>query len=457
LDCTAPSVNVTIGVLQAAVAVAEPRAAVISAAEGLQPRVTEAGIIIMVGALGVLSQVTVLDVVALLPQPSTAVNVLVCEEEQLVVVIVPSVALTLTVLHASVAVAEPRAASIAAAVGLQPRDVAVPVAVITGGIRSEVQLTVLEVVAVLPQPSTAVNILVCEDEQLDVTITASVNDTVVVLHPSEAVAVPRAASISEAAGLQPKIFVVPVAVIVGGVRSLVQLTVLIAVAELPQPSEAINVLTCEKAQPLEVTAPSVNVTIGVLQAAVAVAEPRAAVISAAEGLQPRVTEAGIIIMVGALGVLSQVTVLTAVALLPQPSTAVNVLVCEEEQLVVDTVPSVAVILTALQASVAVAEPRAASIAAAVGLQPSDVAVPVAVITGGIRSEVQLTVLEVVAVLPQPSMAVNILVCEEEQLLVDTAPSVNVTVAELHPSVAVADPSAAVISEAKGLQPIVTTE
>ncbi len=45
MDCTAPSVNVTIGVLQAAVAVAEPSAAVISVAEGLQPRVTKAGVI----------------------------------------------------------------------------------------------------------------------------------------------------------------------------------------------------------------------------------------------------------------------------------------------------------------------------------------------------------------------------------------------------------------------------
>jgi hypothetical protein len=70
-------------VLQAAVAVADPRAAVISTAEGLQPRVTEAGIIIMVGALGVLSQLTVLEVVAELPQPSTAVNILVCEMNNL--------------------------------------------------------------------------------------------------------------------------------------------------------------------------------------------------------------------------------------------------------------------------------------------------------------------------------------------------------------------------------------
>jgi hypothetical protein len=74
-----------------------------------------------------------------------------------------------------------------------------------------------------------------------------------------------------------------------------------------------NVLTCEKAQPLLITAPSVNVTIGVLHAAVAVADPSAAVISEAEGLQPRVTKAGVIIIVGGLGALSQVTVLEVVA------------------------------------------------------------------------------------------------------------------------------------------------
>jgi hypothetical protein len=71
--------------------------------------------------------------------------------------------------------------------------------VITGGIRSLVQLTVLDVVALLPQPSTAVNVLVLEDEQEVVDTTPSVNDTVVVLQASVAVAVPRAASISEAA------------------------------------------------------------------------------------------------------------------------------------------------------------------------------------------------------------------------------------------------------------------
>jgi hypothetical protein len=92
-----------------------------------------------------------------------------------------------------------------------------------------------------------------------------------------------------------------------------------------------------------------------------------------------------------------------------------------------------------------------------GLQPSGTSAYDPVNTGGIRSLVQVTVLVMVAVLPQPSTAVNILVLEDEQLDVDTAPSVNVTVAVLQPSVAVADPRAASISEANGLQPIVTGE
>jgi hypothetical protein len=191
-----------------------------------------------------------------------------------------------------------------------------------------------------------------------------------VLHASVAVADPSAAEISDEVGLHPKTTGAYDPVNVGGTRSLVQLTVLIAVALLPQPSEAMNVLTCEKAQPLEVTAPSVNVTIGVLQAAVAVADPSAAVISEAEGLHPRVTIAGVIIIVGGLGALSQVTVLDVVAELPQPSMAVNVLVCEDEQLLVDTAPSVNVIVAVLQPSVADAVPSAAVISEAKGLQPS---------------------------------------------------------------------------------------
>jgi hypothetical protein len=299
-----------------------------------------------------------------------------------------------------------------------------------------------------------VNVLVCEAEQEAVVTVPSADVIVVVPQPSVAVAEPSAAEISEAEGLQPKVFVVPDAVMTGAVLSLVQLTVLIAVVELPQPSEAVKVLTCDQAQPLLVSAPSVNVTIGVLQVAVAVAEPSAAVISEAEGLQPRVTKAGVIIIAGGLGALSHVTVLEAVALLPQPSTAVNILVLEDEQEVVDTAPSVEVTETVLQASVAVAVPSAALISEAEGLQPSDVAVPVAVITGGTRSLVHVTVLVIVAVLPQASLAVNVLVCEAEQEAVVTVPSADVIVVVPQPSVAVAEPSAAEISEADGLQPSV---
>ena len=160
MDCTAPSVNKTIGVLQAAVAVAEPSAAVISVAEGLQPRVTKAGVIIIVGGLGALSQVTVLEVVAALPQPSMAVNILVCEEEQLLVVTAPSVNVIVAMLQPSVADAEPSAAVISEAKGLQPSGTTTYDPVNVGGTRSLVQVTVLEVVDVLPQPSAAVNILV---------------------------------------------------------------------------------------------------------------------------------------------------------------------------------------------------------------------------------------------------------------------------------------------------------
>jgi len=143
----------------------------------------------------------------------------------------------------------------------------------------------------------------------------------------------------------------------------------VAVAELPQPSEALNVLVWEAEHPLVTTGPSVTVTAGEPQAAVAVAEPSAALISEADGLQPSVATAPVTIIVGGLGTLVQVTVLDIVALLPQPSEAVNVLVWEAEQEVVDTGPSVNVMEAAPQASVAAAEPRAAVISEAVGLQP----------------------------------------------------------------------------------------
>src|SRR5436190_18037399 len=76
------------------------------------------------------------------------------------------------------------------------------------------------------------------------------------------------------------------------------------------------------------------------------------------------------------------------------------------------------------------------------------------INGAILSAVHVTVVEAVAVLPQPSLAVNVLVWLTEQLSVTAGASEEVIVTALQASVAVAEPSAALISEAEGLQPSV---
>jgi hypothetical protein len=144
---TGPSETITAGVLQAAVAVAEPRAALISEAEGLQPSVATAPVIIIAGGLGALVHVTVVEAVAVLPQASTAVNVLVLEAEHDVVDIAPSLDVTDAVLQPSEAVAVPSAAVISEADGLQPRVAVAPVIVITGGFLSATHVMVLEVVA----------------------------------------------------------------------------------------------------------------------------------------------------------------------------------------------------------------------------------------------------------------------------------------------------------------------
>ena len=88
-----------------------------------------------VGGFGAVAHVTVLDVVAVLPQASIAVNVLVCVALQLVVETSPSLCVTVGLPHASVAVAEPSAALISEAVELQPSDKLVPFATIVGGTR----------------------------------------------------------------------------------------------------------------------------------------------------------------------------------------------------------------------------------------------------------------------------------------------------------------------------------
>jgi len=104
---------------------------------------------------------TVLPTVDVFPQPSIAVNVLICERLQPELVIAPSLCDKVGVPQASVAVAEPRAVIIAAGVGLHPKFCIVYVPVKTGGLLSFDHDTVLEVVDVFPQTSVAVHVLVC--------------------------------------------------------------------------------------------------------------------------------------------------------------------------------------------------------------------------------------------------------------------------------------------------------
>ena len=130
------------------------------------------------------------------------------------------------------------------------------------------------------------------------------------------------------------------------------------------------------------TLPSLEDTVGTPQASVAVAVPSAAFISPAEGLHPSDTPVPPVVNTGGVTSAVHVTVLDAVDVLPQPSSAVNVLVCERAHPLLSIAPSPAVIVgMPRQLSVAVAVPNAAFISPADGLHPRDVPVPPVVIAG----------------------------------------------------------------------------
>ena len=114
--------------------------------------------------------------------------------------------------------------------------------------------------------------------------------------------------------------------------------------------------------------------------------------------------------VGIIGQVVEVMVLDITVLLLHPSVAVHVLVCMRSHPFDDIAPSTNVGVSAPQLSVAVADPSAALIAAADGLHAAGNGVCVTLIVGAIRSCVQVTVRVAVTVLPQASVAVNVLVC-----------------------------------------------
>src|SRR5438093_8068735 len=270
---------------------------------------------------------------------------------------------------------------------------------------------------------------------------------------SLALAVPSSASLS--AALRPQPSVVPVAVITGAIVSTVQVTVRVtATAGLPQASLTFHVRVCERLQPLLVTTLSAAVGVPTAQLSVALAVPSAASISAALGLQPRLSVVPVAVITGAIVSTVQVTVrVTATAGLPQTSLTFHVRVCERPQPLLVTTLSAAVGVPTAQLSVALAVPSVASISAAIRLQPRFSVVPVAVITGAIVSTVQVTVrVTATAGLPQASLTFR---SEErrvgkERLLRTLSAAVGVPTEQL--SVALAVPSAASTSAALGLQP-----
>ena len=161
------------------------------------------------------------------------------------------------------------------------------------------------------------------------------------------------------------------------------------------------------------TGPSLAVGVNApLQLSEAVALPSALLIVAVDGLHPSdVDVVAVGVTTGAVISNVQVTVRDAVPTLPQPSVAVHVRVCDLAQPVLPTGPSLAVGVNApLQLSEAVALPSAASIVAVDGLHPSEVdVVAVGVTTGAVISNVHVTVRDAVPTLPQPSVAVHVLV------------------------------------------------
>ena len=133
-------------------------------------------------------------------------------------------------------------------------------------------------------------------------------------------------------------------------------------------------------------------------------------ISLASGLHPSVSDVPPLVRVGGVTSSIQLDDLEAVDVLPHASLANQVLTWLRWQAPpLITLPSLEVIVTAPQASLAVAVPNAPLISLAAGLHPKNDPLPPVVIVGGVRSTIHATVLAIVDVLLQPSFAVNVLV------------------------------------------------
>src|SRR6266446_3598716 len=187
----------------------------------------------------------------------------------------PFVALGDATLQLSLAVAVPSASSIVAELGLHPRVNVLPLAVITGAIKSSFHVTVrLTGVAELPHASDTFHVLVCERKHGSPVTAADEGIGGPTLQLSEAVAVPSAASIAADDGLQPMNAELFVGVITGAIKSSFHVTVtLTGVAVLPHASDTFHVLVCERKHGFPVTAVIEGVGDPTLQLSEAVAVP----------------------------------------------------------------------------------------------------------------------------------------------------------------------------------------
>src|SRR4249919_1162185 len=335
------------------------------------------------------STVITCEAVAVLPHASVAINVLVRVYSLAQVPgALASVEVMLTAPHASLAVGVPNDGvsghSMVAATGTE---------VNTGAVLSSTVIT-CEAVAVLPQASVAINVLVRVYSLAHVPgALASVEVMLTAPHASLAVGVPKLGvkghSMVAAAGTE---------VNTGAVLSSTVITCE-AVAVLPHASVAINVLVrvYSLAQVPGALA-SVEVMLTAPHASLAVGVPNDGVSG-----HSMVAATGTEVNTGAV-LSSTVITCEAVAVLPQASVAINVLVRVYSLAhVPGALASVEVMLTAPHASLAVGVPKLGvkghSMVAAAGTEVN---------TGAVLSSTVITC-EAVAVLPQASVAINVLV------------------------------------------------
>ena len=216
--------------------------------------------------------------------------------------------------QSSVAIAAPGAGT--PPPGLHPRFEPGGQNVNTGDVTSTVQVNTCVQVAVFPQPSVAVYVLVCVLKQ-PFGITAPSDDVIPgVPQSSVAVATPGAGTLS---GLHPRSEPTGQNVNTGGVTSTVQVNTCVQVDVFPHPSVAVYVLVCVLKHPSGITAPSDDVIPGVPQSSVAMAAPGAGI---PIGLQPRSEPRGQKVNTGGVTSTVQVNTCVQVAVFPHPCVAV---------------------------------------------------------------------------------------------------------------------------------------